>query len=416
MSQKTKIANFSNFPMQSLTLPARVVDGPDAGKTYEQTFYCDPSVPRFQAEIGRLNSENAQLKSELEKYQTTMITSNDKTYCLTKKEFLGVEIINAKFSPVEENHQKNCRDLARFLRRQFGKAMTMSQIMGICESLIKILFDNCNPDTFQDAFHRKGEAGDNFVHAVRLGAEIIESFQFVWQDESPAMNNDRYVYYSQQIAKLADCCGYQANSYKTIFPVFTGDIISDARVFHTLISYYQHKMEKYQCCLIFVVNVFSQYPFLLGQNTDRLFCLINELEQQPGCDATALAQKSFSEIINSANKNVPQKDASTSVTDIQVDGLEYCAGFPSDGISAKAMQEHLKITSKSIFQKNVLAPLVSLGYLEKTCQKSASPYQKYRISPLGLTVLRQNRPGRTFFGLCQTVPEAIPTDPERKND
>ena len=400
--------------MKSATWTMRVATGPNAGDTYPQTFYYDPRVPRLQAEIAKLNTDNAQLKSELEKFQTTMIPSNGKTYRLTQSESSGVEIIRANCSLEEENHQKSGKELARFLRRKFGKAMTTSQRMVICEFLIKKLCDNCIPRFQRVPGSVYGPQRP--VHAVRLAAVISESFQFAWQDEFPAMNNDRYVYYSQQIAKLADCCGCQASSYKTIFPNFTGDIIFDARMFQTLISHYQHKMERFQLRLTFIVEIFSDYPFLLGQNTDLLFCYINELEQQPWCDATELALKTFSAIIDSANKNVPQTDASTSVTDIQVDGLEYCAGFQSDGISAKAMQEHLKITSKSNFQKNILAPLVRHGYLEKTCQKSASPYQKYRISPLGLTVLRQNRPGRTFFGLCQTVPEAIPTDPECKND
>ena len=409
------VVNENGILMKSETRTMRMVDGPNAGRTFQQTFYSDLEVPRLRVEIANLTAENARLKSEVEKIRNTVIPADDKSYCLTKREISGIEVIKVNRSPEEENRQKIRKDLGRFLRRKFGKTMTDSQLMEICEFLAGKLIDNVSHEAFRDAYHRKGEANDTFISTVRLIGEIVESFQFAWQDDFCQMDQERFACYSQQIAKLADCCGYQENTYKTIFPDFSGDAILASNVFQTLNTNYPHKMEKFQIELMFIVDTFSDYPFLLGQDTNPLFSYIREMETFAG-DPTCLALSFLSTITDNAVKNISQTATPTSATDIQIDTLEFCAGFQSDGISARAMQDHLKCNSKNVFQKTILAPLVSKGYLKKTCQKSSSPHQKYRITPEGVSVLRQNRPGKTFSGPCLTVSENISTDPGHKTE
>ena len=99
------------------------------------------------------------------------------------------------------------------------------------------------------------------------------------------------------------------------------------------------------------------------------------------------------------------KELSPAVTAEQAEVLEFCIG-QSDGVSAKAMREHLKMTSKSKFHKGVLSPLISAGFLEMTCVNTSSK-QKYRLTEAGLTVLREIRPGKTFFGVSRTEPETV---------
>ena len=100
------------------------------------------------------------------------------------------------------------------------------------------------------------------------------------------------------------------------------------------------------------------------------------------------------------------------------DVLEFCLehGNGSDGVSAKAMMEHIKEDSKSRFSKAILTPLRDLGYLRFASPDPHSCNQRYCITPAGLTALRKARPGRTYPEPIRTEQGTVPAVPDAKTE
>ncbi|MBO5680557.1 MAG: hypothetical protein J6T08_02470, partial [Lentisphaeria bacterium] len=156
--------------------------------------------------------------------------------------------------------------------------------------------------------------------------------------------------------------------------------------------------------LFFIVEICSDFTFMLDQEFEPLFSYVEYLKTNAVNSNIATQTTTFVQMImdKATGAAVLAKETSPAVTAEQAEVLEFCIG-QSDGVSAKTMQGHLKMTSKSKFHKGVLSPLISAGFLEMTCVNTSSK-QKYRLTEAGLTVLREIRPGKTFFGASQTDP------------
>ena len=283
--------------------------------------------------------------------------------------------------------------------------MSSQKKSAVVEYCVRELKPEISSEEIRNAYNRTGDAVDAVTCTVRSIRDLVEMFQFVWQDANPCAGPEILTRYSELIEKIADSCSCKDDGYTKIFPEFTGDIFLDARIFRDIYNSYKHKMERLQAVMLFLVEIFSDFPFMLDQEFEPLFSYVEQLKDNAVNSNIAAQTTAFLRMImdKATGAAVLAKELSPAVTAEQAEVLEFCIG-QSDGVSAKTMQGHLKMTSKSKFHKGVLSPLVSAGFLEKTCVNSSSSKQKYRLAEAGLTVLREIRPGKTFFGMSQTDP------------
>lgn len=373
------------------------------GTTYRETVYYDPEKERLKRQYTELMQENNVLKSELEKLkEKPQLRGNEDYHFSYENNSSGILIVKI----ITGHHQKDLFKLyGGFFRKSFGKKMSSQKKSAVVEYCVRELKPELSSEEIRNAYNRTGDAVDAVTCTVRCIRDLVEMFQFVWQDANPCAGPEILTRYSELIGKIADSCSCKDDGYTKIFPEFTGDISLDARIFRDIYNHYTHKMERLQAVLFFIVEICSDFTFMLDQEFEPLFSYVEYLKTNAVNSNIATQTTTFVQMImdKATGAAVLAKEASPAVTAEQAEVLEFCIG-QSDGVSAKTMQGHLKMTSKSKFQKGVLSPLVSAGFLEKTCVNSSSSKQKYRLAEAGLTVLREIRPGKTFFGASQTDP------------
>ena len=375
------------------------------GTTYRETVYYDPEKERLKRQYTELMQENNVLKSELEKLkEKPQLRGNEDYHFSYENNSSGILIVKI----ITGHHQKDLFKLyGGFFRKSFGKKMSSQKKSAVVEYCVRELKPELSSEEIRNAYNRTGDAVDAFTCTVRCIRDLVEMFQFVCQDANPCAGPEILTRYSELIGKIADSCSCKDDGYTKIFPEFTGDISLDARIFRDIYNHYTHKMERLQAVMLFLVEIFSDFTFLLDQEFEPLFSYVEYLKTNAGNSNTAAQTTTFVRMImdKAIGISALAKEASPTMTAEQAEVLEFCIG-QSDGVSAKAMREHLKMTSKSKFRKGVLSPLISAGFLEMTCVNTSSK-QKYRLTEAGLTVLREIRPGKTFFGVSRTEPETV---------
>lgn len=375
------------------------------GTTFYQTFFIDPAVERLKRMFTEVTQENNFLKSELEKLKEKPQLRGSEDYHFSyENNSSGILIVKI----ITGHHQKELFKLyGGFFRKSFGKKMSSQKKCAVVEYCVRELKPELSTDEIRNAYNRTGDAVDAVTCTVRCIWGLVEMFQFVWQDANPCAGPGILTRYSELIGKIADSCSCKDDGYTKIFPEFTGDISLDACIFRDIYNSYKHKMERLQAVMLFLVEIFSDFPFMLDQEFEPLFSYVEQLKDNAVNSNIAAQTTAFLRMImdKATGSSGLAKEASPAVTAEQAEVLEFCIG-QSDGVSAKAMREHLKMTSKSKFHKGVLSPLISAGFLEMTCVNTSSK-QKYRLTEAGLTVLREIRPGKTFFGVSRTEPETV---------
>ena len=375
------------------------------GTTFYQTVYSDPEKERLIRMYTELMQERDFLKSKLEKLkEKPQLRGNEDYHFSYENTSSGVLIVKI----ITGHHQKDLFKLyGGFFRKSFGKKMSSQKKSAVVEYCVRELKPEISSEEIRNAYNRTGDAVDAVTCTVRCIRDLVEMFQFVWQDANPCAGPGILTRYSELIGKIADSCSCKDDGYTKIFPEFTGDISLDARIFRDIYNHYTHKMERLQAVLFFIVEIFSDFTFMLDQEFEPLFSYVEQLKDNAVNSNIATQTTTFVQMImnKATGAAVLAKEASPAVTAEQAEVLEFCIG-QSDGVSAKAMREHFKITSKSKFRKGVLSPLISAGFLEMTCVNTSSK-QKYRLTEAGLTVLRKIRPGKTFFGVNRTEPETV---------
>ena len=375
------------------------------GTTFYQTVYSDPEKERLKRMFTEVTQENNFLKSELEKFkEKPQLRGNEDYHFSYENNPSGILIVKI----ITGHHQKDLFKLyGGFFRKSFGKKMSSQKKSAVVEYCVRELKPEISSEEIRNAYNRTGDAVDAVTCTVRCIRDLVEMFQFVWQDANPCAGPEILTRYSELIEKIADSCSCKDDGYTKIFPEFTGDISLDARIFRDIYNHYTHKMERLQAVMLFLVEIFSDFPFMLDQEFEPLFSYVEQLKDNAVNSNIAVQTTAFLRMImdKATGASGLAKEAPPAVTAEQAEVLEFCIG-QSDGVSAKAMREHLKMTSKSKFRKGVLSPLISAGFLEMTCVNTSSK-QKYRLTEAGLTVLREIRPGKTFFGVSRTEPETV---------
>lgn len=375
------------------------------GTTFYQTFFIDPAVERLKRMFTEVTQENNFLKSELEKFkEKPQLRGNEDYHFSYENNPSGILIVKI----ITGHHQKDLFKLyGGFFRKSFGKKMSSQKKSAVVEYCVRELKPEISSEEIRNAYNRTGDAVDAVTCTVRSIRDLVEMFQFVCQDANPCAGPEILTRYSELIGKIADSCSCKDDGYTKIFPEFTGDISLDARIFRDIYNHYKHKMERLQAVMLFLVEIFSDFPFMLDQEFEPLFSYVEQLKDNAVNSNIAAQTTAFLRMImdKATGASGLAKELSPAVTAEQAEVLEFCIG-QSDGVSAKAMREHLKMTSKSKFRKGVLSPLISAGFLEMTCVNTSSK-QKYRLTEAGLTVLREIRAGKTFFGMSRTEPETV---------
>ena len=375
------------------------------GTTFYQTVYYDPEKERLIRMYTELMQERDFLKSELEKFkEKPQLRGNEDYHFSYENNSSGILIVKI----ITGHHQKDLFKLyGGFFRKSFGKKMSSQKKSAVVEYCVRELKPEISSEEIRNAYNRTGDAVDAVTCTVRCIRDLVEMFQFVWQDTNPCAGPGILTRYSELIGKIADSCSCKDDGYTKIFPEFTGDISLDARIFRDIYNHYTHKMERLQAVMLFLVEIFSDFTFMLDQEFEPLFSYVEYLKTNAVNSNIATQTTTFVQMImdKAIGISALAKEASPTMTAEQAEILKFCIGL-SDGVSAKAMRGHLKMTSKSKFHKGVLSPLVSAGFLEKTCVNTSSK-QKYRLTEAGLTVLREIRPGKTFFGVSRTEPETV---------
>ena len=401
-SQSVLNENFE--PMHSKTIKCLNIDR-RPGTTFYQTLYSDPEKEHLKRTCAGLMQENDILKSELEKFKKKpQLHGNEDYHVSYENNPSGFQIVKITTG----HHQKVLfKYYGGFFRKSFGKKMSSQKKYAVVEYSVRELKPELSTEEIRSAYNRTGDAVDTVTSTVRYIKELVELFQFAWQDATPIADSAVFNACSELIGKIADSCGCEDGSYTKIFPEFTGDISLDARIFRDIYNSYDHKLERFQAVLFFFVEIFSDFTFLLDQEFEPLFSFVEYLKTNADNSNIAAQSTTFVRMIMDKATGISAlaKEASPTVTAEQAEVLEFCIGL-SDGVSAKALREHLKMTSKSKFHKGVLSPLTSAGFLEMTCVNTSSK-QKYRLTEAGLTVLRKIRPGKTFFGVSRTEPETV---------
>lgn len=415
-NKKTQIKPFSsgirneNFvSMQAKELKCRSLDNP--GETFRTTIYQDQQKTAILQENIALRQENAKLKSEIANSNAVPRLQGDASYSLSKFEDSGLQIIS-----MDVRYHEKCQysgyfyQIGRCHRKKFGKKMKDKQKVNCIAYCLKEIFPNSSKDVIQTAYDRKGDASDVLTSAVRLLDSLLEAMQFAWQKEFPKVSTSQFDIYRTTIEKIADCSGCKDGSYTKFFFCFSGDIMLAARAFRNCYTFYTHDMERFQLVLCYIINLFSDFPFLLDQDPADIFDLVKNLKKYDvGNNEANLVLTFIERAVDSVLANItePENNHSPVLTSEQEAILEFCAVIGNDGASAKTMREHLGMTSKSKFRKELLSPVVKRGYLKQTCPNPHSSKQKYRLTEAGLTVLREIRPGKTFFGVSRTELDTV---------
>ena len=296
------------------------------GPTFYQTFFIDPAVERLKRMFTEVTQENNFLKSELEKLkEKPQLRGNEDYHFSYENNPSGILIVKI----ITSHHQKDLFKLyGGFFRKSFGKKMSSQKKSAVVEYCVRELKPEISSEEIRNAYNRTGDAVDAVTCTVRSIRDLVEMFQFVWQDANPCAGPEILTRYSEFIEKIADSCSCKDDGYTKIFPEFTGDIFLDARIFRDIYNSYKHKMERLQAVMLFLVEIFSDFTFMLDQEFEPLFSYVEQLKDNAVNSNIATQTTAFLQMImnKATGAAVLAKEASPAVTAEQAEVLEFCIG------------------------------------------------------------------------------------------
>ena len=417
---KVKVANENNGQMQEnqMQRPPNSVkmiplDGPNKGIPFYQQVYSDSRVPVLAGQLNILTVERDCLLAEISKYKAEGRVANT-TYKITcdKKTVPGVNIYRIN---LDDAFRRVCDEIGAFqgmcrvmLKAHIGKAFLDSLTTYLAEQYLGV-----SREEVRVKINRAGDATDSVTTGIRTIRELILMF-----DDQVCENIPRYPaeFYAAKIRQLASCMNLK--DCEIFFIGFTGEIYTDARVYRELKAApeFADKLSQFQLDFQFAAELFCDYPLVLAHDASHLLFFLTAVQHRN--DIAVAANTFIGSVTMHMSGDCLKRTTPATLDETSCDVLEFCLehGNGSDGVSAKAMMEHIKEDSKSRFSKAILTPLRDLGYLRFASPDPHSCNQRYCITPAGLTALRKARPGRTYPEPIRTEQGTVPAVPDGKTE
>ena len=392
---------------------ARVIplDGPNMGIPEYQTILNDRRVPILMGQLNQAQAEIARLKAEIGRYTASGRVLNT-DFNITRGENFGSGVnvyrinLNDEFKSVCEGicyFEGLCRFL---LTKHIGKDF----LNDMTAHLAQICFDVSREEVIAK-IGRAGDATDSVTAGIRTIRELLGDFEHKVSAVSPKYPKPDW--YAAKMKQLASSMNLKA--FEMFLVCFPGEIITDASIYRdlTVNRNFSDKLSQFQLEFQFAAEMFCNYPLVLARPAEYLIGFMTSVKAG---DDIAKAVLAFRSGIPVGGTTIAIDNAETPLDDTSCEVLEFCLENGPDGVSAKAMMEHINEGSKSRFQKTTLKLLRDRRYLEFACADAHSSLQRYRITPDGATALRQARPGRTYSAPNRTDPESVPTGPNGKTE
>ena len=415
-----KAANENNGRMQENqmqrppnSIKAIPLDGPNKGIPFYQQVYSDSRVPVLAGQLKNVTMERDCLLAEISKYKAQGRVAN--TTCnitCEKNKWPGVNFyrinLNDDFWHVCEEiggFQGMCRVM---LKAHIGKTFLDDLTAYLAEQYLGV-----SKEEVRAKINRAGDATDSVTTGIRTIRELILMF-----DDQVCENIPRYSpeFYAAKIRQLASCMNVK--DCEIFFAGFTGEIYTDARVYRELKAApeFADKLSQFQLDFQFAAELFCDYPLVLAHDTADLISFLAAVLHSN--DIVSAANTFRKAVTLCMSDDLVKRKTPSTLDETSCDVLEFCLenANGSDGVSAKAMMEHIKEDSKSRFSKAILTPLRDLGYLRFASPDPHSCNQRYCITPAGVTALRKARPGRTYPEPIRTDSGTVPAVPDGKTE
>lgn len=410
-------SNMSNGENQPPRPPNTIKAIPLDGQNNGQPFFVpvvrdDIRIASLANQLEQAKETIGHLKTELGKYEASGKVINT-TYDIIRDEKPANEVnvyrirLNAEFEEIRREisyYQGICRsELDMRIGASFMKDMIAHLAMtcfGISKEEIFAKID------------RAGDATDSVTLGIRAIRNLLRQFQNKVAECHPKFPPaDQYAACVKQLASSMNLA-----EFEMFFVCFTGEIHTDARVYHDLVSNqnFSDKLSQFQLAFVFAVEVCCDYPRLLAKPATHLIDLMTSIRQ--GNDITGAVRRFMDELSADEMGRPAVNETETPLSDTCCSVLEFCAEHGSDGVSAKALMSRIHETSKRRLNKTILKPMRDCGYLKFTCKNPHASNQRYLITPAGVAVLRKARPGRTYPEPSRADSGAVPTDPNGKTE
>lgn len=406
----TPIRKFSAY-VSERTVKVIPVEGPNAGKPEYQTVITDSRVPQLIGQLQSANIEIDRLKAELQKYQASGKVLN--TAYNIKPDENCVEGVNVYRINLNDEFKNICDGIGYLegqVRFLLAKHIGKDFLNDMTAHLAQICFEVSHEEVMAK-INRIGDATDSVTVGIRTIRELIGALEPAVSAISPKYPPTEW--YAAKMKQLASSMNLKA--FEMFLVCFPGEIITDASIYRDLTANrnFSDKLSQFQLEFQFAAEMFCNYPLVLARPAEYLIGFMTSVKAG---DDIAKAVLAFRSGIPVGGTTIAIDNAETPLDDPSCDVLEFCLANGADGVSAKAMMEHINESSKSRFQKTTLKLLRDRRYLEFACADAHSSLQRYRITPDGATALRQARPGRTYSAPNRTDPESVPTGPNGKTE
>lgn len=400
-TSETKMQNPGNLPVKPdgcvRTIP---LDGQNGGSPFYAPFNVWDSATVLARKLDMANAEISRLRTEITRYRASGRVVGT-SFCITvdKNSPSGVNIYSINLS---NDFKHVCEEIVfiQGLCRTMLKAHTGKDFLHGITAYLAERYLAVSREEVMAKIDRAGDATDSVTIGIRTIRDLFLMYDSEARKFTPKCNAACY------LAKINQLAGSMNLKDFEVFAVnFTGEIFTDAGVYCELKATpeFSGKLSQLQLDLQFAAELFCDYPSILSRQADPLINFMAAVEKR--MDSVEAINTFRNAITQCMPGETPEKKTPATLDDCACDVLEFCLeNGSSNGVSAKAMREHIKDDSKSHFSKTILVPLQDRGFLEATCAARHSSDQRYRITPNGVTALRQARLGRTY-------PEPIRTDP-----
>ena len=397
-------------PNSIKTIP---LDGPNKGIPVYQQVYSDNSARQFIHQLELASLERNCLLAELSKYKAEGRVAN--TSCSITCDKSKLPGINFYRINLDDDFKHVCEGISFFqgMCRVMSKAHIGKTFLDGLTAYLAGQYLGITREEVMAKIDRAGDATDSVTTGIRTIKELI-----LMLDDQVCENIPKFPVecYTAKIKQLASCMNLE--DYEIFFVGFTGEIHTDGKVYHELKANqeFSSRLSQFQLDFLFAAELFCDYPQILAHDTTHLLIFLSAAQHRTDI---ALAANTFIGAITMCMSGDLLKKKAPAVLDASsCDVLEFCLenGNGANGVSAKAMMEHIKEESKSRFSKGILKPLRDFGYLRFSCQDSHSSHQRYCITQAGVTALRKSRPGRTYPEPIQTDPDTVSAVPNGKTE
>ena len=410
-NQEKKTVNAAGMPTPEVSTPRppnsiKVIPIDSEDKTpFYQPVSNNYLAAQFRGQLCQAETEIRRLQAELDKYRASgrIVDTSYKICCDPNPEG------EADVYRIHSNDEfTNIRDELIFFEGWLRSLLNKRIGTEYLNELTAHLAQGCFAVSREEAIaklNRTGEATDSVTAGIRTIRELIGML-----GHEVAKITPKYPAPGEYAARIRQLASSMKLEEPEIFLIcFPDELLADARVYRELRAHQQfaNRLSRFQLDFQFACSVCCDYPPILEKPVGYLLDFMSDV--QTG-NNIAGAVKVFREGISAAAMNhAPARKIEKPLDDRACDVLEFCIANGAAEVSAKAMREHIKETSKSRFRKTVLLPLCERGLLEFVCADAHSSKQSYRITPLGVSVLKESRPGRTYSEPSHTDSEAAPT-------